>query len=164
MKDFFWRIDFRGYIFLKGAGDFLIIRVREIDEYKWDKKCFAVFVQQGSMSKTGLWRHKMPKRRKTKKQRTEVEELVIIAYAEDLEQARDFETILKSNEIPAMIKKQEAPQDNGRKSIAIMVPEEYTDEANVVIESQNAYDDVYDLAIEQEEEEDFGSEPFEDEL
>lgn len=106
----------------------------------------------------------MPKRRKTKKTRTEVEELVIVAYAEDLEQARDFETILRSNDIPVMIKKEDTAQENGRKSIAIMVPEEYTDEANVVIESQNAYDDVYDISVEQEDEEDFGSEPFEKEL
>ena len=42
-----------------------------------------------------------------------------------------------------------------------MVPEDFLDEAHVIIESQNAYDDFYDFAI---EDEDFASDLFEDEF
>ena len=44
-----------------------------------------------------------------------------------------------------------------------MVPEEYIDEAHVVIESQQAYDDFYDFALEEENEEDFDEDFFDDE-
>jgi len=46
----------------------------------------------------------------------------------------------------------------------VMVPEDYLDEAHVIIESQNAYDDFYDFALEDQEEEDFDSQLFEDEF
>jgi hypothetical protein len=103
----------------------------------------------------------MTKHRKNKKTQSNLDELVVIAYAEDLEQARDFETLLKNNDIPVMVKQQES-EISGRRSIAVMVPEEYVDEAHVVIESQSAYDDFYDLTVDDEEQ--FGSEPLEDEL
>ena len=103
----------------------------------------------------------MARQRKNKKAQTDLKELVIIAFADDLEQAKDYETLLKNNEIPAMIKQQDSPQDNGRKVIAVMVPEDYIDEANVVIESQDAYDDFFDLNI---DENNFGTDPFDDEL
>jgi len=45
-----------------------------------------------------------------------------------------------------------------------MVPEEFLDEAHVVIESQDAYDDFYDLALEDEEETDFDSDLFEEDF
>jgi len=43
-----------------------------------------------------------------------------------------------------------------------MVAEEFLDEAHVIIESQQAYDDFYDFAIE-EDEGDFDDDFFEDE-
>ena len=89
------------------------------------------------------------------------DELVVIAYADGLEQARDFETLLKNNDIPVMVRHQGNGNGSGR-SIVIMVPEEYTEEARVVIESQSAYDDFYDMTI--DEEELFGSEPLEGEF
>jgi hypothetical protein len=102
----------------------------------------------------------MTKRRKNKKMLANLDELVVIAYADNLEQARDFETLLKNNDIPTMVKQHES-EDTGRSSIAVMVPEEYVDEAHVVVESQDAYDDFYDQTVDDEEQ--FGSEPFEDE-
>jgi hypothetical protein len=103
----------------------------------------------------------MARRRKNKKTASNLDELVVIAYADDFEQARDFETLLKNNDIPVLVKQQET-EDAGRRSIAVMVPEEYIDEAHVVIESQSAYDDFYDLTVDNEEQ--FGSEPLDDEL
>lgn len=102
----------------------------------------------------------MTKRRKNKKSQTDLKELVVIAYAEDLEHAKDYETLLKNNEIPVMIKQREDPQSGGQKSIAVMVPEEYVDEAHVIIESQDAYDDFYELGIDEDDE--FATEPFDD--
>ncbi len=100
----------------------------------------------------------MTKRRKNKKTQTDLQELITVAFADDLEQAKDYEALLKNNEIPAIVKQQESPQSEGRKVIAVMVPEDYADEAHVVIESQDSYDDFFDLTIDEEDEE-FGSEP-----
>jgi hypothetical protein len=45
---------------------------------------------------------------------------------------------------------------------AIMVPEECADEATVIIESQDAYDDFYDFALE-DDKDDFDVDFFDDE-
>ncbi len=100
----------------------------------------------------------MTKRRKNKKSQTDLKELIVIAYAEDLEHAKDYETLLKNNEIPVMIKQREDAQTGGKKTIAVMVPEEYADEAHVIVESQDAYDDFYEVGIDEEDE--FATEPF----
>ena len=50
------------------------------------------------------------------------------------------------------------------KAIAVMVPEDSLDEAHVVIESQDAYDDFYDFALEEEIDDDFDSDLFEDDF
>jgi len=104
---------------------------------------------------------KRPK--KTKKSQAKVEELVIAAYAEDWEQAKDYETLLKNNDIPATIKEQDE-QSTGVKSIAVMVPEDSIDEAHIIIESQNAYDDFYDFAVEDKDNDEFDSDVFENDF
>jgi len=43
-----------------------------------------------------------------------------------------------------------------------MVPEEFLDEAHVIIETQHAYDDFYDFAMEDEDNGEFGDDYFED--
>ncbi|MGA1979365.1 MAG: DUF2007 domain-containing protein [Sedimentisphaerales bacterium] len=100
---------------------------------------------------------------KSQKSRTNLPELVTITFAEDMEQAKEYETLLEANGIPATIKEQtgESADING---IAVMVPEDYLDEAHVVIESQDAYDDFYDFTLEDEDESDFDSELFEDDF
>ncbi len=104
---------------------------------------------------------KRPK--KTQKSQSELQDFVVVTFAMDIEQAKDYETLLKNDDIPAVIKEQnEEPMST--KGIAVMVPEDFLDEAHVVVESQNAYDDFYDLALEDEEDNDFDSDLFEDEL
>jgi len=103
------------------------------------------------------------RRQKNQKSQTNLQELVIVTFAEDLEQAKEYETLLETNGIPATIREQEEKSADS-KGIAIMVPEDYLDEAHVVIESQDAYDDFYDFALEDEEEDDFDSELFEDDF
>ena len=107
---------------------------------------------------------KMAKRpKKTQKSQSELQDFVVVTFAMDIEQAKDYETLLKNDDIPAFIKEQnEEPMST--KGIAVMVPEDFLDEAHVVVESQNAYDDFYDLALEDEEDNDFDSDLFEDEL
>ena len=90
------------------------------------------------------------------KPQTKVQELVTVAFTDSADQAKDYETILESNDIPVIIREQDEQEANG-KVIAVMVPGDFLDEAHVVIESQDAYDDFYDLSLEDEDEGDFDS-------
>ncbi|MBN2455510.1 MAG: hypothetical protein JXB29_03080 [Sedimentisphaerales bacterium] len=87
-------------------------------------------------------------------------EFTIVTFAKDSEQAREYETLLKDNDIPVLTKDSDA-NDLQDKGIAIMVPEEFLDEAHVIIEAQDAYDDFYDFTL--EDDDDFDSELFNDE-
>jgi len=104
---------------------------------------------------------KRPK--KTEKSQARLQDFVIVTFAEDLDQAKDREALLKNNDIPAVIKQQddESADTNG---FAVMVPEDCLDEAHVVIESQDAYDDFYDFALEDENSDDFDTDIFEDDF
>jgi hypothetical protein len=88
-----------------------------------------------------------------------VRDFVTVIFAGDIEQAQQCRKLLRDNEIPAVIKRDATVSLSGQ-GIAVMVPEDFLDEAHVLIESQNAYDDFYDLAFE-----DGGdSEPFDNDL
>ena len=63
---------------------------------------------------------------------------VVVAFAEDLEQAREYKTLLEVNDVAAIISERQDPSV-GSKEIAVMVPEDCLDEAHVIIESQQAY-------------------------
>ena len=84
---------------------------------------------------------------------------VVVTFADDLDQAKEFESLLKSSEIPVAIK-EHFDDALGANEIAVMVPDEFLDEAHVIIESQDTYDEFYDLA---DEDEDFGDDYFDDE-
>ena len=101
--------------------------------------------------------------KKTQKSQTKLQEFVVVTFAEDLEQARDYETLLKINDIPVMISEQ-GNQSTNTKNIAVMVHEDFLDEAHVVIEAQNAYGDFYDFSLEDENDSDFDSDPFDDDF
>jgi len=101
--------------------------------------------------------------KKEHKSQAKLQGFVVVAFAKDWEQARDYETLLRVNDIPAVIGAQEKGSE-GDKEIAVMVPEESLDEAHVIIESQNAYDDYYDYAVEEEQDSDFESDLFEDDF
>jgi hypothetical protein len=78
-------------------------------------------------------------------------DLVVVTVVDEMEQAREYETLLRLNDIPALVKEQMDPSGN-KVGVAILVPEDYLDEAHVVIESQDAYDDFYDFGDDDEEE------------
>ena len=101
--------------------------------------------------------------KKDQKSQVKVKEFVVVTFVDDLERAREYETLLRVNDIPAVIKEQLDPSMSA-KGIAIMVPEDFLDEAHVVIESQDAYDDFYDFALEDEDEGDFDQNLFEDDF
>jgi len=88
--------------------------------------------------------------KKTEKTQSNLQGLVVVTITKDLEQAKEYEILLKVNDIPAIITEQQE-ESIGAKDIAVMVPEEYLDEAHVIIESQDAYDDFYDFASEETE-------------
>lgn len=92
-----------------------------------------------------------------------VRERVTVAFAETEEQAKDYQALLGSNDIEATIKKEQPDPATGAVSFAVMVPEESADEAYVVIESQDAYDDFYDTAVEDDQDE-FGADIFEEDF
>lgn len=100
--------------------------------------------------------------RKGGKGTTKLQDLVVVAFLDDMNQAREYETLLRLNDIPAVIKEQLDPGLDG-KTAAIMVPEEYLDEAHVVIESQDAYDDLCDFTMDEDEDLDFDSDTMDDE-
>ncbi len=89
------------------------------------------------------------------------QELVIVATSISLDEAKDCETLLKNNDIPAMVK--ERPNEFGEGfHYAVYVPDDMADEAHVVIESQDAYDDFYDFGLDEENEDDLEGDIFED--
>jgi hypothetical protein len=83
---------------------------------------------------------------------TNLKDLAIVTYVADMDQAREYETLLRINDIPAVIKEKLDP--SGDNNVAILVPEDNLDEAHVVIESQDAYDDFYDFSDDEPETED----------
>lgn len=104
---------------------------------------------------------KRPK--KTRKSQAKLQDLVIVALVSDLDQAREYETLLRNNDIPAVITEHN-DESVETKGVALMVPEDFLDEAHVVIESQDAYDDFYDLALEDEDTDDFDSDLFDEDF
>ena len=89
--------------------------------------------------------------------------MLYVQVLDDMEQAKEYETLLRLNDIPAVIKEQSDPSDDG-KAVAIMVPEDYLDEAHVVIESQDAYDDLCDFTMDEDEDLDFDADELDDEF
>jgi len=89
------------------------------------------------------------------------QELVVVATSSSLDEAKDCETLLKNNDIPAMVKERANEFGEGF-HYAVYVPDDMVDEAHVVIESQDAYDDFYDFGLDEENEDDLEGDIFED--
>jgi hypothetical protein len=107
--------------------------------------------------------------RKTQKTRTRTpkrasvlnQELVVVATTDTMDEAKEYEISLKNNDIPAMVKRQQDEFADGS-HYAVMVPEDMADEAHVVIESQDTYDDAYDFGLGDEDEEYLDDDVFEE--
>jgi hypothetical protein len=92
-------------------------------------------------------------RNKKQSSRTPLKEFVTVAFAEDMDLAKDYKKLLNDESIPVAIKNQS--NDAGFLGIAVMVPEDHLDEAHILIESRGACNDFYDMV--------FGQTDFEDE-
>ena len=97
--------------------------------------------------------------KKGHKSQAKLEGFVVVAFAEDMAQAREFKTLLEANDIPTKMSELDE-QLIAADEIAVMVPEDFLDEAHVIIESQQAYDDFYDFALEDEGDSDFDDDDF----
>lgn len=106
----------------------------------------------------------MPKRsKKSRDAQAKLQGYVVVTFADDMDQASDYESLLKASDIPVEVAEQ--ADQMGNREIAVMVPDEFLDEAHVIIESQDAYDDFYDLALDDDEDEDdFDSDIFDDDF
>ena len=104
------------------------------------------------------------KPKKSNKQQTNLQEFVVATFVKEIEEAKEYEALLKNDDIPVSIKQQNEPSGEGTKVFAIMVPEDHLDEAIVVIESQDDYNDFYDFALESEDDDAFESNFFDDDI
>ncbi len=79
-----------------------------------------------------------------------LKEFATVAFAEDMELARQYKQLLNDNDIPAAIKTQpgSSPAFPG---IAVMVPEDHLDEAHVIIESDGACNDFFDVVFHEQD-------------
>jgi hypothetical protein len=76
-------------------------------------------------------------------------DFVIVTVVEDMGRARDCKDLLEENDIQAIVREQEG--FSGERCIAILVPEEHLDEAHVIVESQDTYDDFYDMSMDEDD-------------
>ena len=89
----------------------------------------------------------MQRKGKVKSKSAEVKDMVTVAFAEDMELAKQYQQLLQDNEIDAHIKRQPEMAQNGFSDIAIIVPEEALDEAHALISEKSNYDDFFDMVF-----------------
>jgi len=83
----------------------------------------------------------------TRKQvvRVPVKEFITVAFAEDMELAKEYKDLLAKEDIPVSIKN--PPDASSYSGIAVMVPEDHLDRAHYLIVSHDQYDDFYDTVF-----------------
>ncbi len=99
--------------------------------------------------------------KKGRESNAKLEGYVVVAFSEDMEQAREYKSLLEANDISAVIVEQNE-HVVGSSEIAVMVAEEFLDEAHVIIESQHTYDDFYDFSMADEDDINFEDDFFDD--
>jgi len=82
---------------------------------------------------------------------TDVKEFVTVAFAEDMELAKQYQELLRNNEISAQIKRQPEMAQSGFSDIAIMVSEDSLDEAHALISEKATYDDFFDMILDDQD-------------
>jgi len=111
-------------------------------------------------------RSKKTQKTQTKSQtktQSNTHDYVAVILAEVMEQAQECQIMLRSNDIPAIIKDhQDKLMDTT--GFAVMVPENFADEAQVIIESMDIYDDFGDFALEDEDADGFDGDLYDEEV
>jgi len=79
-------------------------------------------------------------------QRTALEDYVTVAIAEDVDLANEYRDILAGHNIPAMTATQKS-YSSAVIGTAVMVPENYLEQAQELIESQQSFDNFLDDAF-----------------
>jgi len=90
-----------------------------------------------------------------------VKEFVTVAFAEDMELAKQYQELLRNNEISARIKRQPEMAQSGFSDIAITVPEDSLDEAHALISEKSSYDDFFDVVFDDQDGQQFDYSDFE---
>ncbi len=90
-------------------------------------------------------------------------DFVTVAFAKDWEMASEYKDLLTENQMPVIIKEiEDAFPDHA--TFAVTVSEENLDEAHVLIQSQDAYNDFFDLTLDGEDIEDYDEDLFDDDF
>jgi len=84
-------------------------------------------------------------KKKSQQSSTALHDFVTVAFAEDMELAKQYKRMLDECDIPAAIS--DTNDSSHAPGIAVMVPEDYLDEAHILIESRSSNDSFYDLAL-----------------
>jgi hypothetical protein len=92
----------------------------------------------------------MQGKRKESSKTSAVKDFVTVAFAEDMELARQYKELLEDNQIEVQIKRQPDMAESGFSDIAIAVPEESLDEAHHLIAERASYDDFFDMTFDDE--------------
>jgi hypothetical protein len=78
---------------------------------------------------------------------TDVKNFVTVAYAEDMELAEHYKRLLLDSSIPVAIKRVPSGEKTQFSDIAVMVPEEFIDQAYSFLAKQAACDDFFDMVF-----------------
>ncbi len=76
---------------------------------------------------------------------THEKEFIAVAVVDDLDLASNYKQLLEDNDIPVELEVQDEADVDA--SISVVVPEECLDEAHIVIESENVYEDYFDMTL-----------------
>jgi hypothetical protein len=71
----------------------------------------------------------------------------LCAFTEELEEAKEFRSLLRENNISALIKRKTLSGDIP--GFGLFVSEDDIDEAQVILESHSAYTDFYEIAFDE---------------
>jgi len=74
---------------------------------------------------------------------TSQQEMMVVAHAEDVELANDYVQLLEDNGIIGYVRERIGAEDGF--GIAIEIPEEFYDEAHMIIDSQQGGNNFYDF-------------------
>lgn len=77
-----------------------------------------------------------------------VKDYVTVAFAEDMDLARQYQQVLADHDIDAVVKRQPEMALNGFSDIAILVPESELDAAHALVSEEASYDDFFDMLFE----------------
>jgi hypothetical protein len=77
----------------------------------------------------------------------DIKNLVTVAYAEDMDLAEYYKRMLLDNSIPVAVKRVPDSEKTQFSDIAVMVPEEFIDQAYSFLAQQAACDDFFDMVF-----------------